>query len=58
MHDETTYAPPELSGQPYVDMYAASVKERAAAEQARRKAAPGQNADGRDATRLPGTRAS
>jgi len=58
MTDEIMYALMELSGQPYVDMYAASVKERAAAEQARRKAAPGQNVDGRDATRLPGTRAS
>jgi 1-acyl-sn-glycerol-3-phosphate acyltransferase len=58
MTDEIMYALMELSGQPYVDMYAASVKERAAAEQARRKAAPGQNADGREATRLPGTRAS
>jgi hypothetical protein len=34
-------------------MYAASVKERAAAEEARRK-----GVDGRDVTRLPGTRAS
>ena len=56
--DEIMYALMELSGQPYVDMYAASVKERAAAEQARRQAAPGKNTDGRDATRLPGTRAS
>ena len=58
MTDEIMYALMELSGQPYVDMYAASVKERAADEQARRQAAPGKNPDGRDATRLPGTRAS
>jgi 1-acyl-sn-glycerol-3-phosphate acyltransferase len=56
MTDEIMYALMELSGQPYVDMYAASVKERAAAEQARRDRA--RSADGRDATRLPGTRAS
>ena len=54
MTDEIMYALMELSGQTYVDMYAASVKERAAAEQARRAA----GAAGRDATRLPGTRAS
>jgi 1-acyl-sn-glycerol-3-phosphate acyltransferase len=53
MIDEIMYALMELSGQPYVDMYAASVKERAAAEEARRK-----GVDGRDVTRLPGTRAS
>ena len=47
----------ELSGQPYVDMYAGLGQERAAAEQARRKAAPVRTSTaGRH--RLPGTRAS
>ena len=40
-------------------MYAAKVKERAAAEEARRgQARLDQGIDGRDATRLPGTQAS
>jgi 1-acyl-sn-glycerol-3-phosphate acyltransferase len=78
MTDEIMYALMELSGQTYVDLYAASVKERLAAEQAGtgdgkgagkkglartdvRSAAPisGEgDGDGRDASRLPGTRAS
>jgi 1-acyl-sn-glycerol-3-phosphate acyltransferase len=45
MTDEIMYALMELSGQTYVDLYAASVKERAAKEQA-------------DTDRLPDTRAS
>ncbi len=45
MTDEIMYALMELSGQTYVDLYAASVKERAAQV-------------GRDAARLPDTRAS
>jgi 1-acyl-sn-glycerol-3-phosphate acyltransferase len=45
MTDEIMYALMELSGQTYVDLYAASVKERAAQA-------------GRDADRLPDTRAS
>jgi 1-acyl-sn-glycerol-3-phosphate acyltransferase len=45
MTDEIMYALMELSGQTYVDMYAASVKERAA------------QADARAAARLPDTRA-
>jgi 1-acyl-sn-glycerol-3-phosphate acyltransferase len=53
MTDEIMYALMELSGQTYVDKYAASVKERAAA---RAKAGePG--ADGLDAARVPDTRA-
>ncbi|GEL17174.1 lysophospholipid acyltransferase family protein [Pseudonocardia asaccharolytica] len=47
MTDEIMYALMELSGQTYVDLYAASVKEKAAA------AVP----DGRDAFRLPDTKA-
>jgi 1-acyl-sn-glycerol-3-phosphate acyltransferase len=46
MTDEIMYALLELSGQTYVDMYAASVKERAA-----------KAASARDAARLPDTRA-
>jgi 1-acyl-sn-glycerol-3-phosphate acyltransferase len=46
MTDEIMYALMELTGQTYVDMYAASVKERAAA------------AEARDAARLPDSRAS
>jgi 1-acyl-sn-glycerol-3-phosphate acyltransferase len=57
MTDEIMYALMELSGQTYVDMYAASVKERAERErQARRRSDDGP--DGRDASRLPGTQAS
>ena len=44
MTDEIMYTLMELSGQTYVDMYAASVKERAAAQ-------------AREAARLPDTRA-
>jgi 1-acyl-sn-glycerol-3-phosphate acyltransferase len=59
MTDEIMYALMELSGQTYVDMYAASVKERAERE---RQAGDGRTgadgAAGRDASRLPGTRAS
>jgi 1-acyl-sn-glycerol-3-phosphate acyltransferase len=60
MTDEIMYALMELSGQTYVDMYAASVKERAEKERLARRARPGpdKEPDGRDASRLPGTRAS
>ena len=78
MTDEIMYALMELSGQTYVDLYAASVKEKAAAEQAAKAGKSGKGAaaaqktdpateptipsegdgNGRDATRLPGTRAS
>lgn len=54
MTDEIMYALMELSGQTYVDMYAASVKERAAKEAAR-KDAPA--VDPGDPPRLPDTRA-
>jgi 1-acyl-sn-glycerol-3-phosphate acyltransferase len=47
MTDEIMYALMELSGQTYVDMYAASVKERAARPPV----------DARDHARVPGTRA-
>jgi 1-acyl-sn-glycerol-3-phosphate acyltransferase len=71
MTDEIMYALMELTGQTYVDMYAASVKERAAkqkaaAAQAAPAAAPttavtpqpsAPAADGAGVTRLPGTRA-
>jgi 1-acyl-sn-glycerol-3-phosphate acyltransferase len=61
MTDEIMYALMELSGQTYVDLYAASVKERAAAaEQAPADppaAADDEGGDGRDASRVPGTRA-
>ena len=71
MTDEIMYALMELTGQTYVDMYAASVKERAAAQEAGK--GKGEAArkleteapiptegdeNGHDATRLPGTRAS
>ncbi|MGQ0574643.1 MAG: lysophospholipid acyltransferase family protein [Pseudonocardia sp.] len=49
MTDELMYALMELSGQTYVDMYAASVKERAAIAEA---------ADAREPARVPDTRAS
>nr|WP_211177491.1 lysophospholipid acyltransferase family protein [Pseudonocardia acidicola] len=52
MTDEIMYSLMELSGQTYVDLYAASVKEKAAA--AEREAA---RSDARDAARVPGTRA-
>jgi 1-acyl-sn-glycerol-3-phosphate acyltransferase len=69
MTDEIMYALMELSGQTYVDLYAASVKEKAAAAQARPDAAApsavepsiptdGEDDDGRGASRVPGTRAS
>jgi 1-acyl-sn-glycerol-3-phosphate acyltransferase len=58
MTDEIMYALMELSGQTYVDMYAASVKERAEKEKQARRQHGGRGPDGRDATRLPGTRAS
>ena len=45
MTDEIMYTLMELTGQTYVDMYAASVKERAA------------QAEARDAARLPHSRA-
>jgi 1-acyl-sn-glycerol-3-phosphate acyltransferase len=50
MTDEIMYALMELSGQTYVDMYAASVKERAARQQAGGAPEP--------PDRMPGTRAS
>ena len=58
MTDEIMYALMELSGQTYVDLYAASVKERAAKEKeaARRRREKGTG--DHDAPRLPGTRAS
>jgi 1-acyl-sn-glycerol-3-phosphate acyltransferase len=50
MTDEIMYELMELSGQTYVDLYAASVKDRAAKAASASPAAP-------DATRLPDTRA-
>jgi 1-acyl-sn-glycerol-3-phosphate acyltransferase len=63
MTDEIMYALMELSGQTYVDLYAASVKERAAKAAAEpRVEAPiptdAEGDDGRDPSRVPGTRAS
>jgi 1-acyl-sn-glycerol-3-phosphate acyltransferase len=69
MTDEIMYALMELSGQTYVDLYAASVKEKAAAAQARSDgAAPsavepsiptdGEDDEGHGTSRVPGTRAS
>jgi 1-acyl-sn-glycerol-3-phosphate acyltransferase len=46
----------ELSGQTYVDMYAASVKERAA--KAKSDASHAGEDEGRASSRVPGTRAS
>ncbi|MGH3613516.1 MAG: lysophospholipid acyltransferase family protein [Pseudonocardia sp.] len=54
MADEIMYALMELSGQTYVDLYAASVKERAAAA----KGGGGStHTNGRDPARVPDTRA-
>ncbi|WP_214368526.1 lysophospholipid acyltransferase family protein [Pseudonocardia sp. H11422] len=53
MTDEIMYSLMELSGQTYVDLYAASVKERAAAA----ATTPAVERDGRDAARVPDTRA-
>ncbi|MHA6795352.1 lysophospholipid acyltransferase family protein [Pseudonocardia bannensis] len=53
MTDEIMYSLMELSGQTYVDLYAASVKERAAAAA---KAASAGERDGHDTARVPGTR--
>jgi 1-acyl-sn-glycerol-3-phosphate acyltransferase len=60
MTDEIMYALMELSGQTYVDLYAASVKERAAVAAAKAPAPPPVPGDdkGRGAGRVPGTRAS
>ena len=81
MTDEIMYALMELSGQTYVDLYAASVKEKAAKAAAEQTATAGKSGkgavaaqkngvateptipsegdgNGRDASRLPGTRAS
>jgi 1-acyl-sn-glycerol-3-phosphate acyltransferase len=65
MTDEIMYSLMEMSGQTYVDLYAASVKEKAAAAAAEpaTAAAPtiptdGEGDDGRGASRVPGTRAS
>jgi 1-acyl-sn-glycerol-3-phosphate acyltransferase len=71
MTDEIMYSLMELSGQTYVDLYAASVKEKAAAASAEQKAAEpdaasptppiptdGEGDDGRGSGRVPGTRAS
>jgi 1-acyl-sn-glycerol-3-phosphate acyltransferase len=60
MTDEIMYALMELSGQTYVDLYAASVKERAAKAKAEtsEEPLPIDEGTGRDVTRLPGTRAS
>jgi 1-acyl-sn-glycerol-3-phosphate acyltransferase len=60
MTDEIMYALMELSGQTYVDMYAASVKERAEKERLarRHRAGRGKDVGGHDASRLPGTKAS
>jgi 1-acyl-sn-glycerol-3-phosphate acyltransferase len=68
MTDEIMYALMEMSGQTYVDLYAASVKEKAAAAQAGQAAAAtaveppitadGEDDDGRGTGRVPGTRAS
>jgi 1-acyl-sn-glycerol-3-phosphate acyltransferase len=69
MTDEIMYALMELSGQTYVDLYAASVKAKAAeAAQAGPDGAPPSagkppipsdgEEDGRGSSRLPGTRAS
>lgn len=55
MTDELMYELMELSGQTYVDMYASSVKERAADAEACRVIAA---ASGREPARLPDTRAS
>jgi 1-acyl-sn-glycerol-3-phosphate acyltransferase len=56
MTDEIMYALMELSGQTYVDMYAASVKERAA--KAKSDALRAGEDEGRASSRVPGTRAS
>jgi 1-acyl-sn-glycerol-3-phosphate acyltransferase len=56
MTDEIMYALMELSGQTYVDMYAASVKERAA--KAKSDASHAGEDEGRASSRVPGTRAS
>jgi 1-acyl-sn-glycerol-3-phosphate acyltransferase len=67
MTDEIMYALMELSGQTYVDLYAASVKEKAAAAAAGPGTAAtppspipadGEGDDGRGSSRVPGTRAS
>jgi 1-acyl-sn-glycerol-3-phosphate acyltransferase len=67
MTDEIMYALMELSGQTYVDLYAASVKEKAAAaasgpDTAATPTPPiatdGEGDDGRGSSRVPGTRAS
>jgi 1-acyl-sn-glycerol-3-phosphate acyltransferase len=59
MTDEIMYALMELSGQTYVDMYAASVKERAAkARTQETPEAPIPTDEGGVAARMPGTRAS
>ncbi len=58
MTDEIMYALMELSGQTYVDMYAASVKERAAKEAARKEVPETSAVDPGDPPRLPDTRAS
>lgn len=55
MTDELMYELMVLSGQTYVDMYAASVKERAADAEA---AADHRNINGREPARFPDTRAS
>jgi 1-acyl-sn-glycerol-3-phosphate acyltransferase len=57
MTDEIMYALMELSGQTYVDLYAASVKEKAAAAE-KAAAKGGATPNGRDAARIPGTKAS
>lgn len=59
--DEIMYALMELSGQTYVDLYAASVKEKAAKAAASAPTpipADGDGEDGRGSSRVPGTRAS
>jgi 1-acyl-sn-glycerol-3-phosphate acyltransferase len=53
MTDEIMYALMELTGQTYVDMYAASVKERAAALEAAKGKSKGKTKDNGEAARKP-----
>ena len=57
--DDLMYEIAQLSGQTYVDLYAASVKAKAAAALATPPVpATGEGDEGRDPSRVPGTRAS